>query len=100
MINCTGSGIDHAVTLVAHGTDAATGQPFWTIKNSWGPDFGESSPPGQAGKGARGYARAGRQSRRHTVPNRIDRPTATPPLPTASRQPASSLVTDEITPST
>ena len=57
VINCTGSGIDHAVTLVAHGTDAATGQPFWTIKNSWGPDFGESSPPGQAGKGARGYAR-------------------------------------------
>lgn len=57
VINCSGSGIDHAVTLVAHGTDEETGESFWTIKNSWGPDFGESSPKGKTGKGERGYAR-------------------------------------------
>ena len=57
VINCTGSGIDHAVTLVAYGVDDTTGEKYWTIKNSWGPDFGESSPPGKTGKGERGYAR-------------------------------------------
>lgn len=57
VINCTGGGIDHAVTLVAYGVDAASGEAFWTIKNSWGPDFGESSPPGQTGPGEKGYAR-------------------------------------------
>lgn len=57
VINCTGEGVDHAVTLVAHGTEAATGQRYWTIKNSWGPDFGESSPPGRTGAGECGYAR-------------------------------------------
>jgi len=57
VINCTGDGIDHAVTLVAFGVNQSTGQQWWTIKNSWGADFGESSPPGQAGKGQRGYAR-------------------------------------------
>ena len=30
VINCTGSGIDHAVALVAYGTDAATGEAYWT----------------------------------------------------------------------
>jgi len=57
VINCSGSGIDHAVTLVAYGVNATTGQRWWTIKNSWGPDFGESSPPGRTGKGEKGYAR-------------------------------------------
>lgn len=27
------------------------------VKNSWGPDFGESSPPGKTGKGQKGYVR-------------------------------------------
>merc|ERR1712216_639195 len=29
VINCTGTGIDHAVLLVAHGVDASTGEPYW-----------------------------------------------------------------------
>jgi C1A family cysteine protease len=49
IINCSGSGIDHAVTLVGYGTDksdAAHKQyggdtKYWKIKNSWGPAFGE-----------------------------------------------------------
>ena len=57
IINCSGSGVDHAVTLVAFGADAATGEKFWTIKNSWGPDFGESSPVGSTSPGSQGYAR-------------------------------------------
>jgi len=57
VINCSGSGIDHAVLLVAHGVDPTTKEPYWTVKNSWGPDFGESSPPGKKGKGDKGYAR-------------------------------------------
>ena len=28
-----------------------------TIKNSWGPAFGESSPVGKTGAGEKGYAR-------------------------------------------
>eukprot|EP00966_Prymnesium_polylepis_P098597 2283344-Prymnesium_polylepis.1 len=57
VIDCEGTGIDHAVTLVAYGVDEASATPYWTIKNSWGPDFGESSPPGRTGTGEKGYAR-------------------------------------------
>merc|ERR1719316_229278 len=31
--------VNHAVVLVAYGEDTAT--KYWTIQNSWGPDWGE-----------------------------------------------------------
>ena len=31
IINCSGSGIDHAVTLVAYGADAVTSEKFWCV---------------------------------------------------------------------
>lgn len=36
---CSPSGIDHAVTLTGFGTDGD--KPYWVIKNSWGPEWGE-----------------------------------------------------------
>lgn len=36
-----GFDLDHLVQLVGYGTDAATGQRYWTIRNSWGPTWGE-----------------------------------------------------------
>ena len=32
----------HVMVLVGYGTDVADGQPIWTLKNSWGPDWGEN----------------------------------------------------------
>ncbi|CAJ1414286.1 unnamed protein product, partial [Effrenium voratum] len=33
--------IDHAVTLIGYGKDAARDMKYWTIQNSWGSSFGE-----------------------------------------------------------
>lgn len=32
---------DHAVLLVAYGEDSRTHEKFWTLKNSWGSDYGD-----------------------------------------------------------
>jgi len=34
--------IDHAVTLIGYGTDAARNEKYWKIKNSWGMTWGEN----------------------------------------------------------
>ena len=39
---CPTSGINHAVTLVGYGYDGESNKDFWTCKNSWGKNWGES----------------------------------------------------------
>lgn len=34
--------IDHAVLMVGYGTDLRTNKPYWLVRNSWGPSWGES----------------------------------------------------------
>lgn len=33
--------INHVVVLAGYGTDAATGQKYWLVRNSWSPKYGE-----------------------------------------------------------
>ncbi len=33
--------MNHCVTLVGYGVDAASGKPYWLLRNQWGPSWGE-----------------------------------------------------------
>lgn len=37
---CSSTQLDHGVLVVGYGTWEATKQPFWWVKNSWGPGYG------------------------------------------------------------
>ncbi|KAA6373718.1 MAG: putative cathepsin K, partial [Streblomastix strix] len=41
-INCTSSGISHAVLIVGFGYDSEQKKEFWVIQNSWGVSWGQN----------------------------------------------------------
>lgn len=45
-------GIDHGVLAVGYGTDLMTNEPYFLVKNSWGPEWGDQ-----------GYVKIGRKSK-------------------------------------
>jgi hypothetical protein len=50
---CGSSGaIDHGVLAVGYGTDLDTNEPYFLVKNSWGPSWGDA-----------GYIKLGRKSK-------------------------------------